>query len=241
MDSENQESTPEVSEAPASSPRKRAPRRVVSTDLPEKGADQASESKASTKSDDAENGAEKPATERPRRRRPAAAKSESSAAESESSDSSDDSEGSEDNGEGGGYGRGRGRGRGRDRRRGGGRGGFSEDGEPEISDDDVLIPIGGILDVLDNYAFVRTQRLGCFYRFLFFIQISENECLLTKHPIFSGIHLNGFTNPFFSSLQVSSAFSVINGSLIKISCFWCSFHCFFDTRHGLLICRYFQG
>jgi transcription termination factor Rho len=84
-------------------------------------------------------------------------KSESSAAESESSDSSDDSEGSEDNGEGGGYGRGRGRGRGRDRRRGGGRGGFSEDGEPEISDDDVLIPIGGILDVLDNYAFVRTQ------------------------------------------------------------------------------------
>ncbi len=157
MDSENQESTPEVSEAPASSPRKRAPRRVVSTDLPEKGADQASESKPETKSDDAESGAEKPATERPRRRRPAADKSESSAAESESSDSSDDSEGSEDNGEGGGYGRGRGRGRGRDRRRGGGRGGFSEDGEPEISDDDVLIPIGGILDVLDNYAFVRTQ------------------------------------------------------------------------------------
>ncbi|MDA8887402.1 transcription termination factor Rho, partial [Pontimonas sp.] len=130
---------------------------MVSTDLPEKGADQASESKASTKSDDAESGAEKPATERPRRRRPAADKSESSAAESEPSDSSDDSEGSEDNGEGGGYGRGRGRGRGRDRRRGGGRGGFSEDGEPEISDDDVLIPIGGILDVLDNYAFVRTQ------------------------------------------------------------------------------------
>ncbi len=28
--------------------------------------------------------------------------------------------------------------------------------EPVISDDDVLIPIAGILDVLDNYAFVRT-------------------------------------------------------------------------------------
>ncbi|WP_430646074.1 transcription termination factor Rho [Agromyces sp. GXS1127] len=28
--------------------------------------------------------------------------------------------------------------------------------EPEILDDDVLIPIAGILDVLDNYAFVRT-------------------------------------------------------------------------------------
>ncbi|TPW70671.1 transcription termination factor Rho [Schumannella sp. 10F1B-5-1] len=41
----------------------------------------------------------------------------------------------------------------RDRKRG--RGGQNDD-EPEISDDDVLIPIGGILDVLDNYAFVRT-------------------------------------------------------------------------------------
>ncbi|TPW75968.1 transcription termination factor Rho [Schumannella soli] len=41
----------------------------------------------------------------------------------------------------------------RDRKRGRGQGG---DDEPEISDDDVLIPIGGILDVLDNYAFVRT-------------------------------------------------------------------------------------
>jgi len=29
--------------------------------------------------------------------------------------------------------------------------------EPEISDDDVLIPVAGILDVLDNYAFVRTS------------------------------------------------------------------------------------
>ena len=160
MDSENQESTPEATEAPASTPRKRAPRRVVSTDLPEKGADVAAESKPATSrsaknTEDNEGGAEKPATERPRRRRPAADKNES-ADESDSSESSDDSEGSDDNGEGGGYGRGRGRGRGRDRRRGG-RSGFSEDGEPEISDDDVLIPIGGILDVLDNYAFVRTQ------------------------------------------------------------------------------------
>jgi len=49
-------------------------------------------------------------------------------------------------------GRGRGRGRGRDRKRGQG----GDDVEPELSDDDVLIPIAGILDVLDNYAFVRT-------------------------------------------------------------------------------------
>ena len=49
---------------------------------------------------------------------------------------------------------GRGRGRGRDRKRGRGPGG--DDAEPEVSDDDVLIPVAGILDVLDNYAFVRT-------------------------------------------------------------------------------------
>ena len=49
-------------------------------------------------------------------------------------------------------GRNRNRGRGRDRKRGPG----DDDFEPEISDDDVLIPVAGILDVLDNYAFVRT-------------------------------------------------------------------------------------
>ncbi|MFM6974681.1 MAG: transcription termination factor Rho [Agromyces sp.] len=32
----------------------------------------------------------------------------------------------------------------------------TDDLEPEILDDDVLIPIAGILDVLENYAFVRT-------------------------------------------------------------------------------------
>ncbi len=50
---------------------------------------------------------------------------------------------------------GRGRGRYRDRKRG--RGAQGDDFEPEISDDDVLIPVAGILDVLDNYAFVRTS------------------------------------------------------------------------------------
>ncbi len=29
--------------------------------------------------------------------------------------------------------------------------------EPVVSDDDVLVPIGGILDILDNYGFVRTS------------------------------------------------------------------------------------
>jgi transcription termination factor Rho len=54
--------------------------------------------------------------------------------------------------------------RGRDRDRGGS-GNFRErdraprrdDPEPQISEDDVLVPAAGILDVLDNYAFVRTS------------------------------------------------------------------------------------
>ncbi|HEX6684271.1 MAG TPA: transcription termination factor Rho [Candidatus Limnocylindrales bacterium] len=45
----------------------------------------------------------------------------------------------------------------RDRRRGrdrttGGEGG----GEPQVTEDDVLVPVAGIVDVLENYAFVRT-------------------------------------------------------------------------------------
>ncbi|HSI26329.1 MAG TPA: transcription termination factor Rho [Aeromicrobium sp.] len=39
--------------------------------------------------------------------------------------------------------------RGRNRSRG-------QDGEPVLSEDDVLVPAAGILDILDNYAFVRT-------------------------------------------------------------------------------------
>ncbi|MBF4576278.1 transcription termination factor Rho [Frondihabitans sp. VKM Ac-2883] len=49
---------------------------------------------------------------------------------------------------------GRGRNRQRDRKRG--RGNQNDEFEPEITEDDVLIPVAGILDVLDNYAFVRT-------------------------------------------------------------------------------------
>ncbi|MEN9737783.1 MAG: hypothetical protein RJA26_1016 [Actinomycetota bacterium] len=43
----------------------------------------------------------------------------------------------------------------RDRRRGG-NANSSDEAEPEISPDDVLVSVAGILDVLDNYAFVRT-------------------------------------------------------------------------------------
>lgn len=44
------------------------------------------------------------------------------------------------------------RGRGRDRSRG-----RNQDDEFEVHEDDVLLPVAGILDLLDNYAFVRTS------------------------------------------------------------------------------------
>ena len=144
MDLENQDPTVDASKE-ASAPRKRAPRRVVSTDAPvEKTAGEP------TTSDEGE--------QKPRRRRaPAKTEEQAETANTESSDANGDASGGDEGDEnGGGFNRNRNRGRGRDRRRGG-RTSFGEEGEPEISDDDVLIPIGGILDVLDNYAFVRTQ------------------------------------------------------------------------------------
>ncbi|MER7751286.1 transcription termination factor Rho [Kitasatospora sp. NPDC097643] len=50
------------------------------------------------------------------------------------------------------------RGRYRDRRGRGRREGFEAGvAEPQVGEDDVLIPVAGILDILDNYAFVRTS------------------------------------------------------------------------------------
>jgi transcription termination factor Rho len=71
-------------------------------------------------------------------------------------------QGPRDDDEGGGRSRRRrNRGRGRDKR---GRQGVgevgvaqpSEGGELQVTEDDVLVPVAGILDILDNYAFVRT-------------------------------------------------------------------------------------
>ena len=44
-----------------------------------------------------------------------------------------------------------GRNRNRDRNRGN-----REEREPVISEDDVLVPVGGLLDILESYAFIRT-------------------------------------------------------------------------------------
>jgi len=68
------------------------------------------------------------------------------------SDNSDDGYDDEDGGSRRRRRRGRDRFRDRRERR---PGGFSEQ-DVEVSDDDVLVPVAGILDVLDNYAFVRT-------------------------------------------------------------------------------------
>ncbi|MFM6977751.1 MAG: transcription termination factor Rho, partial [Micrococcales bacterium] len=45
----------------------------------------------------------------------------------------------------------------RDRRGNNNRNNDRDEIEPEISPDDILVPVAGILDVLDNYAFVRTS------------------------------------------------------------------------------------
>ncbi|HET6909385.1 MAG TPA: transcription termination factor Rho [Mycobacteriales bacterium] len=50
------------------------------------------------------------------------------------------------------------RGRFRERNRGRGRDRFGPgDADPVIQEDDVLVPIAGIIDILENYAFVRTE------------------------------------------------------------------------------------
>jgi transcription termination factor Rho len=49
------------------------------------------------------------------------------------------------------------RGRFRDRNRRSRTDRFTETAEPVIAEDDVLLPVAGILDILDNYAFIRTS------------------------------------------------------------------------------------
>jgi transcription termination factor Rho len=70
---------------------------------------------------------------------------------------SQDQGGHDDDGDGRGRRRNRNRNRNRDKRRGRGDFGGDYDAEPQLAEDDVLVPVAGILDVLDNYAFVRTS------------------------------------------------------------------------------------
>ena len=77
-------------------------------------------------------------------------KREDSDSDSERNERNERNEESED----GGSRRNRDRHRGRDRDRHRNR---EDRGEPTISEDDVLLPVGGLLDILENYAFVRTS------------------------------------------------------------------------------------
>jgi transcription termination factor Rho len=70
---------------------------------------------------------------------------------------SDDEDGDSENDSNSRRDRDRGRDRGRDRNRDRNRDrGPREEREPVISEDDVLVPVGGLLDILESYAFIRT-------------------------------------------------------------------------------------
>jgi len=145
MDNENTDvPAADGAEAPA---RKRAPRRATkkSADAPVEVVTQdAPAAESAPDSGDTAADGDAPAGRRTRGRgRGRAATSAGTDAEaSDSADSSESDDAQADNG----------RSRQRNRKRGRGR----DDDFDGVSDDDVLIPVAGILDILDNYAFVRT-------------------------------------------------------------------------------------
>ena len=162
MENENTVAVSAESAETAAPKRKRAPRRATSTAKADAVQAESTESApAATESAPASDAGntEAPAegTRAPRGRgrgrgrgKPAEAVAEGSNEQAEQAESSDASDAPE-TGEGQESGRPR---RERNRRsRGRGR---DDDFEGEVSDDDVLIPVAGILDILDNYAFVRT-------------------------------------------------------------------------------------
>ena len=114
------------------------------TELVPDAAEAASEGEAA---DGAEQPREGRNRNRNRRNRNGGSRGEANAASEESSEAAEPTEGAGEREEGSNRNRNR-RDRNRNRR--------TDDLEPEILEDDVLIPIAGILDVLENYAFVRT-------------------------------------------------------------------------------------
>ncbi|WP_102143669.1 transcription termination factor Rho [Mycobacterium hubeiense] len=135
----------------------RRERRAASRDT---GAPAADEAKAETKADDK---AETKADQKPDEKtdRPKADSDQAKTAEPETkpdrAEGGDQQGGQQSRGDDDGEGRQGRRGRRfRDRRRRGERGG-GEGGDTELREDDVVQPVAGILDVLDNYAFVRTS------------------------------------------------------------------------------------
>ncbi|WP_144795498.1 transcription termination factor Rho [Microbacterium paludicola] len=105
------------------------------------GSDKGQNERSSSDSDNSEDGEESSGRSRSRNRsRNRGRNKDQNGQDAQQSGPSDDESGN-------------GRGRQRNKRRGGG---VSDEFDTEIGEDDVLIPIAGILDVLDNYAFVRT-------------------------------------------------------------------------------------
>ncbi len=124
---------------------------------PRGGADTAAESPAAERRRDerpARDGGEaKTEPREPREDRPAREGGDGGSGGQQNQNSNRDSNRGDDDGDGRGGRRGR---RFRDRRRRGERG-PGEGPDTELREDDVVQPVAGILDVLDNYAFVRTS------------------------------------------------------------------------------------
>lgn len=155
MENDNNEGAVDiVSATETSAPRKRAPRRATkkSADAPVEviestvsdGSPDASAAEAST--DVASEPSDAPANRRSRGRGRGRGSSNTDAESAESAESGEQSESTDGESTEGG------RSRQRNRKRGRGR----DDDFDSVSDDEVLIPVAGILDILDNYAFVRT-------------------------------------------------------------------------------------
>ena len=142
-------------------PVRKSRRAVAETAAPAEANESASKKTRTRSSKPAEDKAESSEAKAPRE---SSSSSESSSQESSSGSDSGDRRRNRDfdderrGGGGGRNSRNRNRYRERDRdRRRGGNGNDREEAEPEISPDDVLISVAGILDVLENYAFVRTS------------------------------------------------------------------------------------
>jgi transcription termination factor Rho len=136
-------------------PVRKSRRAVAETAAPAEAAESASKKTRTRSSKPTEDGASSSETKAPRE----SASNNDAPTQESNSDSGErrrNRDFDDDRRGGGRNSRNRNRYRDRDRRRGGG-GNDREEAEPEISPDDVLISVAGILDVLENYAFVRTS------------------------------------------------------------------------------------
>jgi transcription termination factor Rho len=102
----------------------------------------------------AEREARREARNAKRNSKPEKAESQDSSSDNDGDDS-DNNDNSRDRGDRGDRNRNR-RDRNRGRDRNSGRDRNREEREPVLSEDDVLVPVGGLVDILDNYSFIRT-------------------------------------------------------------------------------------